>query len=500
MNNVENNTTLDVVNVVSNVNKPRQRGPSGPQLNLTVESEIQSVSYSSGAIEDLNLTPRNEVGGINHMSSMNSPPHISFGNNDLVNNNNNSFTNRMVPLPPGYPNTTNSNNAMLSIGEFADQLELANNIAMALQSQVQSLQGDLLSKLREFEELRKMKSDSDETNNAIIASLRAELMATQQLLRQKDDELTRTQDVLKAENDGNNFKTDSNSGVTIADMHSLRNRLMTVEQDYKSSIAQNAELDQTRVLLMSELDNLRSQLLQLQQQNSFRNREESGNNNANNGQMRMQQKNGLINSNMGGQFNGLPDGLGSLGEMSPKNRYVPNNQGPPPNLNMNMSINRDRPYSPNNVNVAMMQQQQQQQQQNNRMFFNDETQDFRNTQQQQQQQLMMAQQSQNQSQLQYNSNRNVNQHVNTTLKPGAVMNNQPLQNNGQHHRQNRVTEDHNLGMVNGNGGVVNGTGSGPQIMAILKNPTKCSLLGCDKEGLYMCACQAVRYCGEAHQR
>ena len=28
----------------------------------------------------------------------------------------------------------------------------------------------------------------------------------------------------------------------------------------------------------------------------------------------------------------------------------------------------------------------------------------------------------------------------------------------------------------------------------------CALSGCGKEGLYQCACQMLRYCGEQHQR
>jgi ATP-dependent 26S proteasome regulatory subunit len=83
----------------------------------------------------------------------------------------------------------------------------------------------------------------------------------------------------------------------------------------------------------------------------------------------------------------------------------------------------------------------------------------------------MQNQMQNQNQ---NQNQNSSQNLNQNLSQNLSQN----QNQGQNN-YNMAGQNQNQGQN--------------QLM-------QCALPGCTTDGLYMCACQTVRYCGEEHQR
>jgi chromosome segregation ATPase len=132
------------------------------------------------------------------------------------------------------------------------------------------LTGDLTQKSREFDlknlELKEIinrlhlveesNSDSSETKDSLsveIKKIRSELFTTQQLLRQKEDELLKTEEELRefdaaltaalAETDS---VAESSKNLLMPEIHNLRAKLNAVEIELENSRAHASELDRAR--------------------------------------------------------------------------------------------------------------------------------------------------------------------------------------------------------------------------------------------------------------
>lgn len=130
--------------------------------------------------------------------------------------------------------------------------------------------GDLTQKSREFDlknlELKEIinrlhlveesNSDSSETKDSLsveIKKIRSELFTTQQLLRQKEDELLKTEEELRefdaaltaalAETDS---VAESSKNLLMPEIHNLRAKLNAVEIELENSRAHASELDRAR--------------------------------------------------------------------------------------------------------------------------------------------------------------------------------------------------------------------------------------------------------------
>jgi chromosome segregation ATPase len=133
-----------------------------------------------------------------------------------------------------------------------------------------NLTGDLTQKSREFDlknlELKEIinrlhlveesNSDSSETKDSLsveIKKIRSELFTTQQLLRQKEDELLKTEEELRefdaaltaalAETDS---VAESSKNLLMPEIHNLRAKLNAVEIELENSRAHASELDRAR--------------------------------------------------------------------------------------------------------------------------------------------------------------------------------------------------------------------------------------------------------------
>lgn len=132
------------------------------------------------------------------------------------------------------------------------------------------LTGDLTQKSREFDlknlELKEIinrlhlveesNSDSSETKDSLsveIKKIRSELFTTQQLLRQKEDELLKTEEELRefdaaltaalAETDS---VAESSKNLLMPEIHNLRAKLNAVEIELENSRAHASESDRAR--------------------------------------------------------------------------------------------------------------------------------------------------------------------------------------------------------------------------------------------------------------
>lgn len=121
--------------------------------------------------------------------------------------------------------------------------------------------GDLIQKNRELdqqnvelkESVRRLhaseESNSDsETKDTLsveILKFRNELFATQQLLRQRDDELAKTKELLK-ECEIALKSAEASKNSMIPELHNTRAKLLTAEQDFENSRGHFVELDRSR--------------------------------------------------------------------------------------------------------------------------------------------------------------------------------------------------------------------------------------------------------------
>jgi chromosome segregation ATPase len=130
--------------------------------------------------------------------------------------------------------------------------------------------GDLTQKSREFDlknlELKEIinrlhlveesNSDSSETKDSLsveIKKIRSELFTTQQLLRQKEEELLKTEEELREVDAALNAAlsetesvAESSKNLLMPEIHNLRAKLNAIEIEYENSRAHASELDRAR--------------------------------------------------------------------------------------------------------------------------------------------------------------------------------------------------------------------------------------------------------------
>lgn len=74
-------------------------------------------------------------------------------------------------------------------------------------------------------------------------------------------------------------------------------------------------------------------------------------------------------------------------------------------------------------------------------------------------------------------------------------------NNHNHMQHHNYQQNQNMNQnQNQNQGNQSQNSYGNNMNSANINPMVCALPSCNVDGLYMCACQTVRYCGEDHQR
>ena len=255
----------------------QENSPFGMVNSVSPTSPVQSglANYVPGMLPS--SSPERNNMNVNNNGVASSPsglrrrgPPIDFLDlsSSSMNNNKLAVGGGMAITIPGTPGVGGPAgqgilNQSTSMAELSEKFQQVTQMQQLYLSQMNNLQNELGVKSRECVDLKRLKLESDETNEAIIQSIRAELLATQQLLRQREQDILNTQEML----DG--ALTQSNS--RLPELHSTRAKLNVVESDYEKSRIQNMELDRSRSLLIAEVDSLRSQLgggplgLQLQQ-------------------------------------------------------------------------------------------------------------------------------------------------------------------------------------------------------------------------------------------
>ena len=88
-------------------------------------------------------------------------------------------------------------------------------------------------------------SETKDTLSVEILKFRNELFATQQLLRQRDEELAKTKELLK-ECEIALKSAEASKNSMIPELHNTRAKLLTAEQDFENSRGHFVELDRSR--------------------------------------------------------------------------------------------------------------------------------------------------------------------------------------------------------------------------------------------------------------
>ena len=121
--------------------------------------------------------------------------------------------------------------------------------------------GDLIQKSREFDQqnlelkdsVRRLQASEESNSNSEtkdtlsveILKFRSELYSTQQLLRQRDEELSKTKELLK-ECESALKSAEASKNLMIPELHNARAKLLSAELDFENSRGHNAELDRSR--------------------------------------------------------------------------------------------------------------------------------------------------------------------------------------------------------------------------------------------------------------
>jgi septal ring factor EnvC (AmiA/AmiB activator) len=121
--------------------------------------------------------------------------------------------------------------------------------------------GDLIQKSREFDQqnlelkdsVRRLHASEESNSNSEtkdslsveILKFRSELYSTQQQLRQRDEELSKTKELLK-ECELALKSAEASKNLMIPELHNARAKLLSAELDFENSRGHNAELDRSR--------------------------------------------------------------------------------------------------------------------------------------------------------------------------------------------------------------------------------------------------------------
>lgn len=88
-------------------------------------------------------------------------------------------------------------------------------------------------------------SETKDSLSVEILKFRSELYSTQQLLRQRDEELSKTKELLK-ECESALKSSEASKNLMIPELHNVRAKLISAELDFENSRGHNAELDRSR--------------------------------------------------------------------------------------------------------------------------------------------------------------------------------------------------------------------------------------------------------------